>query len=70
MKKAEEIRKNIEVIYEAMRNLKDIYNDRESTVKDILVVADEARLLNITDFERFITGWKEVKDDRSNRFCI
>ena len=56
MKKAEEIRKNIEVIYEAMRNLKDIYNDRESTVKDILVVADEARLLNITDFERFITG--------------
>ena len=56
MKKAEEIRKNIEAIQAAMRNLKDIYNDRESTLQDMQAVADEARLLSITDFERFITG--------------
>lgn len=43
-------------IGEAIKLLKDVYNDNNTSMYDMAVVADYACLLNATDFEKAITG--------------
>lgn len=43
-------------ISEAIQLLRDVYNGNNTTMYDMAVVADYARLLNATDFEKTITG--------------
>lgn len=44
-----------ELISEAIKEMKKIYNDPDSSLTEMAEVTDYARLLNITDFVRSIT---------------
>ena len=54
--KTEKIEHQKKLIDQAISELKKIWNESDTTLRDMMIIDDYAHLLDITDFSKTITG--------------